>query len=137
MARTTSDAVSAIIEVDSSLDLTPFITTANILVTKHCAELNSDYTATELEEIERYLAAHLATLYEPRVTQEGVGSNSKVSAWYQHKIDLGLASSHYGQTAMLLDWYGGLAALNERMKRGGKRTPAITWMGTESDTLEE
>lgn len=134
MARTTSEAVAAIIDVDSSIDLTPFITTANLLVTTHCAALNSDYTATELEEIERYLAAHLSTLIDPRPTQETAG---KVSAWYQSKVDLGFATSHYGQMAMLLDWYGGLAALNERMKKGGKKTVGISWLGTESETLDE
>ncbi len=132
--RTTSAAVGGIIEVDSSISLTPFIEAAAALVTKHCESLNSAYTSDELEMIERFLTAHLYTLRDPRPTQEAAG---KVSAWYQSKVALGLSTSHYGQMAMRLDWYGGLAALDNMMLKGGKRTVGVTWLGTESETLEE
>jgi hypothetical protein len=133
--RTTSDAVEAIIEVDSTIDLTPFISTASLLVDTHCEAKNSAYTVTELEAIERFLAAHLYTLRDPRTVTENVRS---LDTTFQSKVDLGFNTSHYGQMAMLLDWYGGLAALNELMiNGGGKRTIGITWLGEESETLEE
>ena len=133
--RTTEAAVEAIIETDVNIDLSPFIATANALVTTHCAEKNSSYTATELELIERWLAAHCYCVRDPRSTQDDLG---KLSSTYQSKVDLGLSTSHYGQMAMLLDWYGGLAALNELMvKGGGRRSVGITWLGEESEELEE
>lgn len=133
-ASITSEDVEAIIEVDANISLTPFIETAELMVTTHCEEKNSAYTDAELNQIAKYLAAHLYTLRDPRPTQEAAG---KVSAWYQSKVALGLSTSHYGQMAMRLDWYGGLAALDHMMLKGGKRTVGVTWLGTESETLEE
>ena len=133
--RTTSEAVADIIETDVAIDLTPFIATSSALVTKHCAEKNSAYTEAELELIERWLAAHCYTVRDPRTTRENLG---KLETTFQSKVDLGLNTSHYGQMAMMLDWYGGLAALNETMiNGGGRRVVGITWLGEESETLEE
>jgi len=133
VSRTTSIAVSEIIEVDTSISLTPFINTASAMVTKHCAELYA-YTDEELELIERYLAAHFYTLRDPRPTQETAG---KVNQWLQSKVDLGLATSHYGQMAMVLDYNGGLSKLNTETKKGGKRTVGISWLGTENEELAD
>lgn len=133
--RTTSSAVEEIIEVDTDIDLTPFIEAASALVDVHCAAKNSAYTATELELIERWLSAHCYCVRDPRATFESVG---KLQSTYQSKVDLCLYTSHYGQMAMMLDWYGGLAALNDLMtKNGGKRTVGITWLGEEDEELEE
>jgi hypothetical protein len=132
--RTTSEAVEAIIETDVAIDLTPFIAAASLLVNTHCEAKNSAYTATELEMIERFLSAHIYTLRDPRPTRDSVRN---LDTTYQSKVDLYFCTSHYGQMALLLDWYGGLAALEESVKKGGYRTIGITWLGTKSETLEE
>ena len=132
--RTTSDAVEEIIEIDSTIDLDPFIEAASALVDKHCAAANSAYTATELELIERWLAAHFYAIRDPRALVEDLG---KISATIESKVDLGLDVTRYGQMAKILDWYSGLAALDEQIKKGGRRVIGITWLGEESETLEE
>jgi len=133
--RTTSSAVEEIIEVDSSIDLDPFIETASALVDKHCAAANSAYTAAELELIERWLSAHFYAIRDPRSLIDYLG---KLSSTIESKVDLGLNVTRYGQMAMILDSYGGLAALNENMiNKGGRRVIGITWLGEESETLEE
>jgi hypothetical protein len=71
MARTTAEAVEGIIEVDSAIDLTPFITVANFMVTKHCVDTN--FTAAGLEIIERYLAAWLYAIRDRRAVREEAG----------------------------------------------------------------
>lgn len=124
--RTTSVLVGGIIEVDASIDLTPFITIANALVTEVCDD--SSYTEERLELIERWLAAHFYTIRDPRPTSEKAGP---VSVNYQSAVDLRLATSHYGQTAMMLDTAGGLALLN---KSPAKRAVSVSWLGTPEDT---
>ena len=131
--RTTDDLVEGIIEVDSAISLTPFIDAANMLVTKFCTDLTDDYTADELKKIETWLAAHFYTVREGRAFVEKAGP---VSERKQSKVDLGFATSHYGQHAMTLDYYGGLAALNERIKKGKANRISITWLGTEEVELE-
>ena len=131
MARTTENAVRGIIDVSPDVsDLTAFITPANELVTECCVDDDATLSDIRLELIERYLAAHFYTVYDPRYESEKAGS---VSAKYQSKVDLGLSTSHYGQMAMTLDTTGGLAALNEKTKRGTPLTAGITWLGTERD----
>ena len=131
MSRTTSDLVIGIIEIDSAISLTPFIEAANMLVTQFCTALDEDYTAAELVKIETWLAAHFYTVREGRAFQEKAGP---VSERKQSKVDLGFATSHYGQHAMILDYYGGLAALNERIKKGKANRISISWLGTEEET---
>lgn len=127
MPRTTSSLVSAIIEVDSNINLTPFITFANELVTEACGALG--YSAERLEMIERLLAAHFYTLRDPRPTQEQAGP---VSASYQSKVGLYLSTSHYGQHAKLLDSLGGLADLEKKAANGQKK-PTMFWSGKTAD----
>ena len=133
MARTTGTLVAGIIEIDPTFDLAvdldPFIFPANELVTEACG--NYGHSAGRLEIIERYLSAHFYTLRDPRPVSERAGS---VSATYQSKVDLNLSTSHYGQTAMVLDTSGGLADLNNQAIRG-KRTVSLTWGGTAADAV--
>jgi len=129
--RTTEEAVEGIIEVDSSISLTPFIETANALVTSCCDD--TVYTAAQLELVERWLAAHFYAICDPRAVSEHAGP---VGATYQSRVDLGFHVTHYGQQAMALDTEGGLAALNRRIVKGEKKiTPSISWLGiTDWDT---
>ena len=122
--RTTEEAVSGIIEVDSDISLTPFIETANNLVDRVAASDSSVSSAT-LELIERYLSAHFYTLRDPRPVSERAGT-----VWVQHqsRVDLGLKTSHYGQMAIALDPTGTLKALSD-----GRRAAGVTWLGIEED----
>ena len=131
MARTTDTAVKGIIDVTSGVDLTPFISVANELVTEVCLDSTpTTYDSTRLELIERWLAAHFYTNYEPRAMSEKAGD---VAERKQDKVDLGLDSSFYGQTAMRLDTNGGLSKLNEQSKKGSKRTVGLFYVGTPID----
>jgi hypothetical protein len=129
MARTTSDEVSSIIEVDTNISLTPFIEVANELVTECCT--GGNHTTLRLTQIEKWLAAHFYTCRDMRAVLEKAGS---VSQTLQSKVDLGFDTSHYGQMAMRLDTEGNLAALNERIKKGKRSTVGITWLGTADPT---
>lgn len=128
--RTSDSLVQGIIDVDSGTDLTPFISAANSIVTQCCTDLVTDYTAANLIEIETWLAAHFYAIKESKAKSEKAGS---VSVTYQSKVDLGFSLTHYGQMAMALDWYGGLAVLNGQIKNGGVSGVGVTWLGTEDE----
>lgn len=135
MARTTAADVQGIVEVDASIGLTSFITVANAVVTKHCVD--DDFTAAELELVERYLAAYFYCLRDRRATSEtaeGIGQS------LQHVEDLGFDANEYGQMAKRLDWSGALSALDRAAKGGLRRALEWTWGGVENDesqTLSE
>jgi len=132
MARTTDALVGGVIEVDDSIDLTPFITIANELVTELCTD--SDYSEARLTLIETWLAAHGYAIRDPAVDTEKAGP---VQVSYQYKIDLGLQQTKHGQQAMLLDTAGNLAALSKRMTEGEQPAITIGWLGTDYDTEDE
>jgi len=131
MVRATDEEVGKIIDVDENISLTAFIDIANALVTQCCTNLTTDYTDDHLVKIETWLSAHFYTVRDPRASEERAGP---VSERYQSKVDLGFSTSHYGQTAMRLDYYGGLARLDRKIKKGTK-TPSLTWVGKEEDDL--
>lgn len=109
MARTTAELVAGIIEVDEDIDITPFIDTANMLVTDVCGE--SEYSDAKLELIERWLSAHFYAVRDPRAIDEAVKG---ISERTESKVDLGLDFTRYGQQAKILDTEGNLAALDEQ-----------------------
>jgi hypothetical protein len=124
MSLTTAELVAGLIEVDADISLDPFIATATAFVSEIPASAG---LATErLELIERYLSAHFYTHRDPRPVSERAGP---VSAEYQSKVDLNLSTSHYGQTAMMLDTSGTLATLSRLSKRVG----GVTWLGQADD----
>lgn len=128
--RTTSAAVTGILEESPSLTLTPFIETASYLVDKCCATAtNTDgtdyYTATDLELIERWLSAHFYHIAATRANRERAGS---VSEEKRSKVEVRLEVTHYGQQALLLDVAGGLAALNEQGRIA--ISTGVHWLGT-------
>ena len=120
MPRTTSTLVEAIIEVDSSIGLDPFIAAANALVTEIAEE--SGHDEERLTLIETWLAAHFYTVRDPRPTSEKAGP---VSISYQSSVSLRLNTSHYGQMAMVLDTSGLLTA----SQSSNTRVASLTWAG--------
>lgn len=124
MGRTTELAVSKIISIEGTdvNVLTPFIETATNLVDRVCVPLG--YDAVTLELIERWLAAHFYAIRAPRAAREKIGQAEKES---QHKVDLHLDVTTYGQQVMLLDTEGGLAKLSKGI--GGTKA-SVRWLGT-------
>lgn len=132
MPRTSDVAVKAIIEVDDSISLDPFIETANELVTEVCASVTS-YSSTRLELIERWLSAHFYAIRDPRRKMESAGS---VRESYETQIGLMLKETTYGQQAMMLDTAGGLAALSNSAEKKRVSKVGISWLGSSQATDE-
>ena len=87
----------------TDIQIERFIETANLIVEKNLNTGDYSYTDAELEEIELYLSAHLCSLREPRAKSEQV---DEISVSYQGKTGMKLDSTHYGQTAIMLDRFG-------------------------------
>lgn len=139
MARTTEALVKGIIKVKTTIDLAPYIDAATELVTEVCslatkADGSLYYADARLLLIETWLAAHFYAIFDPRLSSVSVGQGA-VSQSFMNKVDLGLNQTTYGQQVKLLDTYGGLAALDAKMKKG--KTPvSVHWLGkkTEEDS---
>jgi hypothetical protein len=113
-------------ELDSSVDVSPYITTAEALAGKVLSE--EGYTAAYLLQIEVYLAAHFAAVSYLRWGQEQTGASQEQK---QYKVDLSLNLTVFGQQAMILDTSGKLAKLQRRLTKDGYiGTGSITWLGT-------
>lgn len=123
MARTTNLAVQKLLlpggDYDGKSDLSPFVETANALVTRvdACATRKGvTLSATELELVERWLAAHCYQQsdkgYQSRSTKGKSGS-------FHGQWGKNLENTNYGQMALSLDPSGCLAALAQRQRAGG------------------
>lgn len=132
MARTTSDAVEALLlqQYDSvnSPVLTGFIETANVVVSRvdTCAT-SKGYTlsVTELELIERWLAAHYYAIGDPTYQSKRTG---KASGTFRGNTDMGLDSTLFGQQAKTLDPSGCLNKVGKTVAVGGY------WLGKPPST---
>jgi hypothetical protein len=128
--RTNSARVRDILvgHYDGSTSLTPFITAASNLV-DYCDSQDTDgvMSDTSWELVERWLSAHTYATGPDMIAQsEGA---SKANASYQGQTGMYFSSTHYGQTAMLLDVTGCLAKLEQQAK-SGKRKAGVVWLGT-------
>lgn len=129
MSRTTDVKVREIIPVPASVDSleayrdVASLLVANVIEANHPDELEEEH----LEEIERWLSAHFVAIRYTRTSQEQIGD---VSENYQHKVDLDLRCTMYGQQAMLLDTTGSLAGWNNELKSVSGRTASIAWLGS-------
>ena len=121
--RVEDSDITAILEVeDSSFPLTPFIASANSLVTELCVP--AGYDDDRLKEIERWLAAHFVCVREKQTTSEGAGG---VSTSYAGQTGMRLESTLYGQTAMILDTEQSL----QKLQNPPRAKPRMTWLGKE------
>ena len=135
--RTSSEAVAAIILVDTSNtpDLSPFIDTANAMVSQACvidlaSGVATGYSDAHLELIERWLAAHFYAIRDPRIQSQGFGG---ASGAFQGQTQFNLASTSYGQQALLLDYQGGLARLSEHVAKGKRGKVGLVSLSSNSD----
>lgn len=143
--RTTDALVRGIIQVQDGVDLTPFIRFANQLTTDVCTypKVGQDpllflpyedgFENSKMELIERWLAAHAYTIFDNQLSAAKAGT---ISVGFQHKIDMGLKASMYGQQAIMLDNYGGLAAWDNTAKTKRQIKLGIVWLGTDWPTPE-
>lgn len=128
MARTTAALVRAILrdDYDGESDVSPFIASATVVVTRvaACAVAKLEpLTVEELELIERWLAAHYygCTASNDRPIQEQ--TTEKAKGVFQGRTGMALESTYYGQVALTLDPSGCLAAVTKRTKA------RLTWAG--------
>ena len=130
MARTTIAAVQKIISYDAVLipDIQPFIDDANVMVTNIIGTAASEAT---LEMVERYLAAHLIGISDPRIQSEQVRT---IQASYQVKLSDGLGITHYGSMAMQLDTSGKLSRWNKAVIAGMASAFSLVWGGKDVAT---
>lgn len=130
--RTTAILVRQVVDVPAGTDLTPYIRMANLLTTGVCTYADNPYTdgfeGSQMELIERLLAAHFARVSDPELSAAKAGT---VAVGYNMKVDQGLAATRHGQDAMVLDYRGNLAAYNNTLKTKRKITVSIGWMGTD------
>lgn len=125
MSYSSASLVRKVIEVDDTISLLPYLDAAAELVAGYCE--GKGYTATRLEMIETWLAAHFYAVRDPRTQSEGVAT---LQTTYQGRTGMYFDSSTYGQHALLLDTAGGLAALQASIKEGyPAATPRVTWLG--------
>lgn len=141
--RTTDALVRGIVQVQGGVDLTPFIRIANQLTTDQCTypktgqdpavflPYEDGFEESKMELIERWLAAHFYTVFDNQLSSAKAGT---INVGFQHKIDMGLKCSMYGQQAMLLDNYGSLAAWDNTAKTKRQIKVSISWLGEEVET---
>lgn len=90
-----------------------FIDTANLLVTQKLGARGLDDML--LAEIEKYLAAHLVCLRDPRMQTKSVSSQmGTANTSYQGRTAMRLEATQYGQTVQMLDPTGTFAAAGLR-----------------------
>lgn len=127
MARTTLAKVQKIIQYDTTNvpDPQQQIDDASLMVTTVIGTALSDAQA---EMVERYLAAHLIAVADPRIQSEQVRA---IQASYQYRLSDGLGITHYGSTAMTLDTSGKLARWNKGVLSGATGSFDLMWGGKE------
>jgi len=92
--------------LDTTVDTTPFINAADLLITQSLSM--SGLSTAMLTEIERWLAAHLTCMMDPRETSKAMG-DARVN-FEAGRLGMGLQATRYGQQVLLLDTSGTLAA---------------------------
>lgn len=122
MARVTEAEVRAIISLDDSASLTPYIAAANLLVEEKL--VSTGMSVARLTQVELWLSAHFAAIGNPQIQSETVGP---AQVTYQQKLGLGLDATMYGQQAIVLDTSGRLGVLNA--STGDKPISAVGIIG--------
>lgn len=107
MPRTTEGDVTEVI--DTNRNVGAFIGTANTMVNDTLQ--STDLNGTTLEEIEKWLTAHLIAVADGVVEEKEIGDSSVT---YAEEVGEGLKYTKYGRTALALDTTGTLANLGKR-----------------------
>lgn len=108
--RTTAAVVKEIMDTElTELQIRPFVASANVFVTAVLGSKNLGDTM--LAEIEKWVAAHFASIRAPEVRSEGVGGASVT--YLTGPMGKGLGQTRYGQQAMILDTSGTLVNIGK------------------------
>lgn len=112
MARVTDTEVKQIIETEK--DTTPFINTADLVVSESLESVG--LSEERLKQITLWLAAHYTAITVERggITFDKTGDAS--SSFGAKITKSGLASTRYGQQALVLDTSGTLATIDSTNK---------------------
>lgn len=127
MPYTNSGAVQALLgprDYDGATDLQQYIDSADILIANipsYAASRGFSVNSSQLEIIERWLAAHMFKMNTPQFQSISTGG---VSVQNTGASGLHLTSSRYGQMAMMLDYSGYLSSINNRA------LATANWLGT-------
>ena len=98
--RVTVDEVLAILPPGlPALPVTPFISTANLVVEEDL--VGKGMSESRLKEIEKYLAAHFATVTTGELTARKVGDS--MDDFVKTRMYEGLRGTTFGQQAVSLD----------------------------------
>jgi len=105
--RTTEEDVLDIMDTPlTTAQITPFLTAANAIVTDRLASAAPALSTTILAEIEKQLAAHLASVRSKFAIREKMG---EADATYGYQGGEGLKATPYGEMVLLLDTTGTMA----------------------------
>ena len=118
--RVTQADVAAIVAITAGVDVTPFISVANMIVNEELAPKGA-LSVQRLFEIERYLSAHFYAVQDPQAQSESVG----VSTSYEGSASENLKRTRYGQQAIVLDTTGRLNVMSL-----GKRPATMIALGS-------
>lgn len=125
--RTNATLLAEIIELDSTINVTSKISTANFLYNKVVGD--STHETDHAEMIERWLAAHFYAIHDVRVVSESIEGLSETRS---NPVKTGLNATTYGQQAIALDTSGKLAAYAKYQEKGGippGTAIGISWLG--------
>ena len=137
-ARTTEAAVKVLLGTNYDTARSPSLTSVMGMAMRlvdwlQSKDVDAELTADTLADIECNLAAHF---YQDRDKGFQSKSTGGASATFQGQTGQGLASSNYGQTAMVMDLTGYLAQRNQDMVKGRQRM-VVSWGGkTETEQLD-
>lgn len=129
-ARTNRRLVIGILDTPNmSADYSPYILSANTLTTGVClpgvtnpqVHYTDGYVGSNMELIERWLSAHFYCIFDPR-SSFNQGPDF-ISDTIESKIDLGLKVTRYGQQALLMDYGGYLAAMENAQQTVQTKLP--------------
>jgi len=113
--RVTEEDVIAILPADTTLTedtILPYVNSANVFVTDL---LTGDLTDETLAEIEKWLAAHMATVTRERLSKEAGAGGAFIK--YAGNWGEELTSTQFGQMVLMLDTTNAIRNLSK-----GKRS---------------
>ena len=113
--RATASDVLDIMGADTTLTaltIVPYIESANVFVTEILDGVHEEATLTE---IEKWIAAHMATVVRERLSKEAGAGGAYIK--YAGMWGEELASTQYGQMALMFDTSNTLRNLKEGKKQ--------------------
>lgn len=110
--RVTDSEVRTLLGAESSLEVAPYVATANLLVTEELG--SAGLTTDRLTQIELYLAAHFAAL-TPNAPQANMtqGESGEDRIRLGGQFGMGFDQTRFGQQAMAMDTSGNLRRLQK------------------------